>query len=88
MTFSASSQPSSAPATVPTRPINAPCTRNMRSTLTGAAPMVRRIAMSVCFSFTIITSVATRLMAATTTRISRMKNIIDLVSSMERKKFA
>ena len=44
--------------------------------------------MSVCFSFTIITSVATRLMAATTTRISRMKNIIDFVSSMERKKFA
>ena len=44
--------------------------------------------MSVCFSFTIITSVATMLNAATATIISRITNIIDLVISMERKKLA
>ena len=44
--------------------------------------------MSVCFSFTIMTSVATMLKAATATIISRMRNIIDLVISIERKKFA
>ncbi len=44
--------------------------------------------MSVCFSFTIMTSVATMLKAATATIISRMTNIIDFVISMERKKLA
>ena len=44
--------------------------------------------MSACFSFTIMTSVATMLKAATATSISRMTNIIDLVISMERKKLA
>ena len=46
------------------------------------------MAMSVCFSFTIMTSVATMLKAATATIISRITNIIDLVISMERKKLA
>ncbi len=42
--------------------------------------------MSACFSLTIMTSVATMLKAATATIISRMTNIIDFVSSIERKK--
>ncbi len=46
------------------------------------------MAMSVCFSFTIITSVETMLNAATPTIISRIMNIMDLVISIERKKLA
>jgi hypothetical protein len=46
------------------------------------------MAMSVCFSLTIITRVATMLKAATATIISRMTNIIDLVISTERNRFA
>ena len=44
--------------------------------------------MSGRLSFTAITSVETMLKAATATTSSRMKNIIRLVSSIERKKFA
>jgi hypothetical protein len=86
--LSASSVPSAAPSSVPASPISTPCTANVSSTLGGPAPRVRRMAMSVCFSFTIMTSVATMLKAATATIISRMTNIIDLVISMERKKLA
>jgi hypothetical protein len=56
--------------------------------LLGAAPVVRRIAMSDCFSFTTITSVEIMLNAATATTNSRIMNMTDLVSSMERKKFS
>ncbi len=56
--------------------------------LRGPAPSVRRIAMSERFSFTTMTSVAMMLKAATPTIISRITNSIDLVISIERKKFA
>ncbi len=44
--------------------------------------------MSVSFSFTTMTSVATILKAAMATIIDRMTNSMDLVIWMERKKFA
>jgi len=72
---------------VPAKPISTPCTAKVVSMLPGPAPSVRRIAMSVCLSFTIMTRVATILNAATATSISRITNSIDLVISIERKKF-
>src|ERR1700753_2358845 len=61
---------------------------NVSNTLRGPAPSVLRMAMSVCFSFTIMTSVATMLKAATATIISRITNMIDFCISMDRKKLA
>ncbi|MOA51129.1 hypothetical protein D3C78_1742380 [compost metagenome] len=44
--------------------------------LAGLAPRVRRMAMSACLSVTTITSVDTRLNAATATISVRMMNIM------------
>ena len=73
---------------MPPRPIKTPWTAKVNRILGGPAPRVRRIAMSVCFSFTIMTSVATMLKAATPTIMKRMMNIIFFMLSMERKKIS
>ena len=52
------------------------CTMKTAMMLEGLAPRVRRMAMSDCFSVTVITSVETRLNAATATMSARMMNII------------
>ena len=62
-----------------------PCTPKIFSTWRGSAPMVRRIAMAGRFSRTTITRVATMLKAATATTSTRIRNIIVLVSWIERK---
>jgi hypothetical protein len=54
----------------------APCTMKISMMERGLAPSVRRIAMSACLSVTVITSVDTRLNAATATISVRMMNII------------
>ena len=72
----ARNRPPATPSSVPNTPINAPCTMNTAMTLRGVAPSVRKIAMSGCFSVTVITSVDTRLNAATATISARMMNII------------
>ena len=82
------STPSNTPASVPITPIATPCVRKIASTLRGAAPSVRRMAMSERLSFTTMTSVETILKAATPTTSSRMRNSADFVSWIERKKFA
>jgi hypothetical protein len=56
--------------------------------LRGEAPVVRRIAISACLSFTTITSVETMLNAATPTTSNRIRNSTDLVSWIERNRFA
>ncbi len=61
------SSPSTTPASVPMIPDAAPCTMKMPMTERGLAPRVRRMAMSLCLSVTVITSVDTRLKAATAT---------------------
>ena len=43
---------------------------------TGEAPKVRKMAMSACLSVTVITSVLTRLKAATATMRVKMMNIM------------
>jgi hypothetical protein len=53
----------------------APCTMKMPMMERGLAPSVRRMAMSDCLSVTVITSVDTRLKAATATISVRMMNI-------------
>ena len=57
-------------------PTIAPCTTKMPMMLRGLAPSVRRIAMSARLSVTVITSVETRLNAATATISVRMMNIM------------
>ena len=57
-------------------PEAAPCTMKIPMIERGLAPSVRRIAMSACLSVTVITSVETRLNAATATISVRMMNII------------
>ena len=73
--LSATSRPSPTPIAVPTTPTSAPCTTKMPITERGLAPRVRRIAMSDCLSVTVITSVETRLNAATAMISVRMMNI-------------
>ena len=52
---------------VPTAPMIVPCSMKMRMMAAREAPIETRIAMSLCFSITISTSVATMLSAATAT---------------------
>ena len=54
-------------------------------TLRGAAPKVRRMAMSVRLSVTTITSIATMLKAATATISSRISDIIVFSMRIARK---
>ena len=68
--------PSSRPPTVPITPTMAPCTTKMAMMLRGELPSVRRMAMSARLSVTVITSVETRLKAATATISVRMMNIM------------
>jgi hypothetical protein len=72
----AMASPSSRPASVPITPTAAPCTTKMPMMLRGLAPSVRRMAMSARLSVTVITSVLTRLKAATATISVRMMNIM------------
>ena len=74
-TLKAISRPSATPPKVPMIPANAPCTMKIDITEPGVAPSVRRIAMSARLSVTVITSVETRLNAATATIRVRMMNI-------------
>jgi len=73
--WKATAVPSSTPPTVPITPAAAPCTTKMPITERGLAPRVRRMAMSARLSVTVITSVETRLKAATATISVRMMNI-------------
>ena len=57
-------------------PTIAPCTTNMPMMLAGLAPSVRKMAMSARLSVTVITSVLTKLKAATATMSVRMMNIM------------
>src|SRR3989338_3461407 len=82
------STPSSTPETVPMTPISAPWTMKICMIEPGAAPSVRRIAMSEFLSVTSITRVETMLNAATATISSRMMNITRFSISTARKKFA
>ncbi|MNT57221.1 hypothetical protein D3C72_1945790 [compost metagenome] len=61
---------------MPITPTIAPCTTKMPMMLLGLAPSVRRMAMSARLSVTVITSVLTRLNAATATMSVRMMNIM------------
>ena len=63
------------PPSVPITPEAAPWTMKMPITERGVAPRVRRMAMSARLSVTVITSVDTRLNAATATISVRMMNI-------------
>jgi hypothetical protein len=54
----------------------------------GRAPSVRRMAMSACLSVTAMTSVDTRLKAATATISDRMMNIMFFSICTARKKLA
>ena len=84
--FSATRTPKATPASVPARPSAMPCTTKTRITSRGAAPMLRRIAMSPCLPVTITTRVDTTLIAATSTISARMMNMIRLVISTAWKK--
>ena len=72
----AMARPSSRPDIVPITPTMAPCTTKIPMMLLGLAPSVRRMAMSARLSVTVITSVLTRLNAATATISVRMMNIM------------
>jgi hypothetical protein len=61
------------------KPTSAPCTTKTAMIDSGRAPRVRRMAMSACLSVTAMTSVDTRLKAATATISERMMNIIVLL---------
>ncbi len=74
--FVASSSPSATPAAVPSTPTAAPCTTKTAMIDAGLAPRVRRMAISARFSVTVITSVETRLKAATATMSTRMSAIM------------
>ena len=63
------------PASVPITPEAAPCTMKIPMIERGLAPSVRRMAISACLSVTVITSVLTRLKAATATISVKMMNI-------------
>src|SRR6188508_2228041 len=65
--LSAVMMPTITPATVPTTPSTMPCTMNICRIEPGAAPSVRRMAMSACLSTTAIASVEMMLIAATNT---------------------
>ncbi len=69
-------QPASAPSRVPIQPTKAPCRINIFKMLKGEAPNVRRIAISPRLSLTVITSIDTKLNAATAIIKVRIINII------------
>ena len=73
---------------MPMTPITMPCTMKMRTTEPGAAPTVRRIAMSACRSATATTRVEMMLIAATRMISARMMNITRFSSSTAWKKAA
>ena len=72
----ATASPSASPARVPITPATAPCTMKMPMMLRGLAPSVRKMAMSARLSCTVMTSVLTRLKAATATMRVRMMAIM------------
>ena len=74
--LNATPSPSSRPARVPITPTIAPCTTKIPMMERGLAPSVRRMAMSARLSVTVMTSVDTRLNAATATISVRMMNIM------------
>ncbi|MOA24868.1 hypothetical protein D3C78_1455660 [compost metagenome] len=74
--FSAMPRPRANPPSVPITPTMAPWTMKMAMMLFGLAPSVRRMAMSARLSVTVMTSVDTRLKAATATISVRMMNIM------------
>ena len=74
--LSATMTPSPIPIRVPSSPTSVPCTMKIFMIDPGEAPSVRRIATSACLSRTVMTSVDTRLNAATAMIIARMMNIM------------
>ena len=86
--LSAVTMPSPAPISVPAMPITIPCTMKICITEPGAAPSVRRMAMSACLSVTATTRVEMMLIAATRMISVRMMNIMRFSMSTARKKLA
>ncbi len=84
-TCSATATPSSTPSATPSQPITRPWVMNTPMMRLGAAPRVRRIAMSVRLSVTTITSMAMMLKAATATISSRMSDIMVFSMRIARK---
>ena len=74
--LNAVSSPISNPISVPTTPTTAPCTTKIRMMLRGDAPNVRRMAISARLSCTLMTSVTSRLKAATRMMSVRMMDIM------------
>ena len=74
--LSETSTPSATPVKVPSRPTIEPCTMKMDRMERDEAPSVRRMAMSARLSVTVITSMDTRLNAATAMISARMMNIM------------
>ena len=70
------------------RPMSAPWIMKIAVIDDGAAPSVRRIAMSACLSVTVITCADTMLNAATAMISVRMMNITRFSICTARKKFA
>ncbi|MNC86211.1 hypothetical protein D3C83_18510 [compost metagenome] len=87
-TFNASAMPPARPSSVPTTPISVPWMMKIRVMLEGAAPSVRRIAMSACLSVTTITRLDTMLNAATAMMRMITMNIIRFSICTARKKLA
>ena len=75
-TLNASASPSARPSSAPNQPMITPWVMNTPTIARGVMPTVRRIAMSVRFSFTTITSAATMLNAATATISIRISVIM------------
>ena len=71
-TFSAIKRPAATPDRTPTNPTIVPSTTKIDMMEAREAPSVRRIAMSDCFSFTVITNVETSPKAPTKTIRKRM----------------
>ena len=84
-TFSAPRMPNTMPQPTPMTPIRVPCTMKMRITSPGEAPMVRRIAISACFSRTIMYRLATMLKAAMAMIKNSSSDIMRFSSSTARK---
>ena len=74
--LSAINKPKPTPAKDPNKPIDKPWIKNILWISPGLAPIVLRMAMSACFSFTVITKVDTKLNAATAIINVRIMNII------------
>jgi hypothetical protein len=80
--------PTTTPARVPSTPSTIPCTMKICRIERGAAPSVRRMAMSACLSITAMTRVEMMLIAATSTIRPRIRNIMRFSISTARKKLA